>query len=88
MVALVEKGARGTFHACGRGEASRFDLTRETIAAAGLNVAVEPITSDQLPHAAPRPRRAVLSCVKLERATGMRFPPWQDSVRTYLTSKT
>jgi dTDP-4-dehydrorhamnose reductase len=84
LVALVENGARGTFHACGRGEASRWDLAREALAAAGIDAPVERIVTADLPPAAPRPARAVLSCEKLAQAVGFRFPPWQESVRAYV----
>jgi len=88
LVALVEAEARGTFHACGRGEASRRDQACEVLAAAGLSVAVEPIASSEMRRPARRPQRAVLSCEKLARATGFRFPPWQESIRTYVASLT
>jgi dTDP-4-dehydrorhamnose reductase len=87
VVALVEAGARGTFHACGSGAASRFELAREVVRAAGLNVPVEPITSDQLRGKAPRPHRAVLSTEKLERTISFRFPDWKESVWTYVRTQ-
>lgn len=87
LLALVEVGARGTFHACGSGEASRFDLAVEAVRAAGFDVPVEPVTTLQMPRPAPRPARAVLATGKLLRATGFRFPPWQQSVRAYVASQ-
>ena len=85
LVAAVAAGLRGTVHACGAGEASRWDLAREALRAAGLAVDPVPITSADLPPgAAPRPRRAVLSCQRLAREAGFRFPPWQESLRRYV----
>jgi len=86
MVALVAAEARGTFHACGRGEASRREEAAEAIAAAGLRATVEGVTTAQMPRPAQRPARAVLSTEKLERATGFRFPPWQESLRAYVAT--
>ena len=86
LVALAEADARGTFHACGAGEASRWDLAVEALRAAGLDAPVERITTAEMPRPAPRPGRAVLSTGKLARATGFRFPPWQESVRAYVAS--
>jgi dTDP-4-dehydrorhamnose reductase len=90
MVSVAHGGpmARGTFHACGAGGASRYELAREALAAAGLRVPVEPITSADLPTRARRPLRAVLSTVKLERAIGAGLPPWRDSVREYVREQT
>jgi len=85
LVAMVGAGARGTLHACGAGEASRWDLAVEALRAAGLHVTPERVTTAAMPRPAPRPIRAVLSTARLA-ATGFRFPPWQESVRKYVAS--
>ena len=100
LVAMVEADLRGTFHACGAGSASRWELAQEAVRAAGLDVPVQTVTSDRLaptgragdPSAtgrarARRPARVVLSAEKLARATGFRFPDWRQSVRAYVTSR-
>jgi dTDP-4-dehydrorhamnose reductase len=84
LAALVEAGACGTFHACGRGEASRRDEAVEALAAAGIPAAVEGVATSDMPRPARRPARAVLSTEKLERVAGFRFPPWRESVRAYV----
>jgi dTDP-4-dehydrorhamnose reductase len=82
LIALVEAEARGTFHACGSGAASRLEMAREILSAAGLEVPIEGcLTTDFPPRPAKRPARTVLSTEKLARATGYRFPPWQESLR-------
>jgi len=86
LLALLEAQARGTFHACGVGEASRCDLAAEAIRAAGLDVPVEPVSTADVPRPAARPARAVLSTQKLAQVTGFRFPPWRESVRAYVAS--
>jgi len=85
LVAIAAAGVRGTVHACGDGEASRWDLAVEALRAAGLEAEPEKITTADLPPGgAPRPARAVLSCARLAREAGFRFPPWQESVRRYV----
>jgi dTDP-4-dehydrorhamnose reductase len=86
LAALVESDACGVFHACGRGEASRHDLAREALAAAGVDVPVEAVTTPQMPRPARRPARVVLSTAKLERTTGFTFPDWRESVRAYVAT--
>jgi len=86
LAALVESGACGTFHACGQGEASRYDEAVEALAAAGLPARVEPVLTADVPRAARRPARAVLSAEKLIAAAGFRFPPWRESVRRYVAT--
>jgi len=86
LVALVAAGARGTFHACGSGATSRFELAQEIVRAAGLGVEVQPILTPATPGTARRPQRAALSMAKLEATVTYRFPRWQESVRTFLRS--
>jgi len=84
MAAMVEAGVRGTFHACGLGEASRYDEAAEALAAAGLRADLRGVRTPEMPRPARRPSRAVLSTEKLRRATGFRFPPWRESVHAYV----
>ncbi len=84
LVAMVGAGLRGTYHACGRGAASRCQLAQEIVRAAGLDVPVEPITSRERPREARRPACAVLSTEKLRREAGHQFPDWRESVRAYV----
>jgi len=86
IAALVAAQARGTFHACGRGEASRREEAAEALAAAGLRTTIEGVTTAEMPRPAQRPARAVLSTEKLERTAGFRFPPWQESLRAYVAT--
>jgi len=87
LVAMVAAGCRGTMHACGAGEASRHAMAVAVLRAAGFDAVPEEITTADLPPAAPRPPRAVLSCERLAREAGFRFPPWQESVRRYVQSR-
>ncbi|MBL7139921.1 MAG: dTDP-4-dehydrorhamnose reductase [Planctomycetes bacterium] len=84
LVAMVAAGCRGTLHACGAGEASRHAMAVAALRAAGFDAVPEEITTADLPPSAPRPARAALSCERLARETGFRFPPWQESVRRYV----
>ena len=84
LVVMVGANLRGTYHACGRGAASRWELAEEIVRAAGLSLPVEPIVSHDRPQEAPRPARAVLSTEKLRCAIGLEFPDWRESVRAYV----
>lgn len=86
LVALVGAEARGTFHACGTGAASRFELAHEIIRAADLKATIMPIPTPQTPGKARRPHRAILSTRKLEDTIVYRFPGWRGSIRAYVNS--
>jgi dTDP-4-dehydrorhamnose reductase len=88
LLALVQAGARGTFHVAAGGAASRRDLAEEAVRAAGLEVRVEAIRTADLPGGiAPRPARVVLSTDKFAGTVGWRLPDWRESVRAYVAPR-
>jgi dTDP-4-dehydrorhamnose reductase len=51
---------------------------------AGLDCQVLPVTSDQYPAKAVRPKNSRLSKASLDAAGFARLPAWQDALRRYL----
>jgi dTDP-4-dehydrorhamnose reductase len=87
IVALMRAGARGTYHAAGRGECSRYEWAVEILRLAGREVSLVPATTAEFPRPARRPPYSALASEKLSRDTGFRFPPWQQSLAEYLRSR-
>jgi dTDP-4-dehydrorhamnose reductase len=87
IVALMRAGARGTYHAAGRGECSRYEWAAEIVRLAGREVSVVPATTAEFPRPARRPPYSALASEKLGRDTGFCFPPWQQSLAEYLRSR-
>ncbi len=81
LASLVGSGDFGLHHAAGRGEATWYELTRALFAGLGLDVTVEPVTTDAFPRPAPRPRYSVLGT---ERRPARLLPPWQDGLAEYV----
>jgi dTDP-4-dehydrorhamnose reductase len=80
----MEEEATGLVHLVNAGEpASRVDLAREVIAAAGLRTDIRPVRSDHFPGLAPRP---TMEAARSERAEGW-LPPWREAVRACLASR-
>ena len=48
---------------------------------------VEAITTAEYPTPTKRPAYSVLSCDKLQRAFGLRLPPWEDSLKQVLEER-
>ncbi len=72
LLGLVNAGATGTFHLAGLGSCSRLNSQSRLLRLAGLgDVPIDPVTSDQFPSKAPRPKNSVLDCSKA-RATRCR----------------
>ncbi len=87
VVALIGRGCRGTFHATNAGCCSWNAFARAIFEEAGLEVAVNTMTTKQLNRPARRPLYSTLDCGKLERETGLRLQPWRDALRGYLVQR-
>lgn len=81
LASLVASADFGVHHAAGQGEASWYELTRALFAGLGLDVPVEPVTTDAFPRPAPRPAYSVLAT---ERRPPRLLPPWQDGLAEYV----
>jgi dTDP-4-dehydrorhamnose reductase len=77
----------GIFHITNRGACSWYEFAREILKQAGLKILVIPITSDQYPQKARRPRYSVLNNYHL-RLLGMDdMRPWQEALKDYTKGK-
>ncbi|KAB0664871.1 dTDP-4-dehydrorhamnose reductase [Oryzomonas japonica] len=84
VVALLEKGCRGVYHAANEGYCSWNDFARAIFQEAGMAVKVTAMTTEQLNRPARRPLYSTLDCGKLARDGGYRPQPWRDALRSYL----
>jgi dTDP-4-dehydrorhamnose reductase len=77
----------GIFHITNSGACSWYEFAREILKLAGIKTAVVPITSDQYPQKARRPRYSVLDNYHL-RLLGMDdMRPWQEGLKDYLVAR-
>jgi len=77
----------GIFHITNKGACSWYDFTTEILKLAGIKTPVFPITSDQYPQKAKRPRYSVLDNYHL-RLLGMDdMRPWQEALKDYLIAR-
>lgn len=70
----------GIYHYTQSGEASWFDFAREIIHVNGLEIPVDPVSSEQFPTRAVRPAYSKLSTRLWEEATGIPVVSWQAGV--------
>ena len=79
------EGASTTYHVAGSGETSWCGLARavmEDCRLLGLPAAeVQPISTEDWPTRAERPRYSVLDSGRFAREIGFTMPDWRDSVR-------
>ncbi len=84
LVEAAERRIRGTYHAVGAGQCSRYEFACEAISAAGMVPDIEPVTTADFPRPAPRPANSVLSTQKLDSALGVKLPRWQEGVAEFV----
>jgi dTDP-4-dehydrorhamnose reductase len=76
----------GLYHCANDGHASWYEVAKEAAAILGIEPRLVPITVDQMPLRAPRPRYCALSTRKLA-ATGFAMPTWRDALRRWLEGR-
>ncbi|MGH2768741.1 MAG: dTDP-4-dehydrorhamnose reductase, partial [Actinomycetota bacterium] len=93
IVLLLERGASGTYHLAGGGEAASWaELASAALKAAGSAVRVRPVSTSEYdagrsgPFAA-RPANGVLDCTKAEKI-GVWLRPWREALAGYVRGGT
>ena len=79
--------ATGIVHATAAGQCSWHEFAVAIVAAAGIDVAVDAITTAALGAAAARPAYSVLDNARLSALGIARPAPWQDGLRRYLADR-
>lgn len=74
----------GVYHATNEGYCSWYEFAKAIFEEAGLDCVVRPVTSEQYPTKAVRPKNSRLSKASLERAGFKRLPAWRDALVRYL----
>lgn len=75
----------GIYHATNEGECSWADFSRAIFAAAGKQMTVKDVTTEEYGAKAPRPANSRMSKDKLVENGFSRLPPWQDALNRYLS---
>jgi len=72
------------YHMCCSGTCSWYDFASAIVALTGLDTKVIPITTDQFPTAATRPKNSVLNCDLLKKRHMIFLPHWESALRLCL----
>ncbi|GIW73834.1 MAG: NAD(P)-dependent oxidoreductase [Phycisphaerales bacterium] len=78
-LALIERGARGHWHATDGGSCTWYELAAEVGRLTGAAATLEPCGSDQFPRPAARPAYSVLDLSATEAALGP-MPHWKENL--------
>ncbi len=75
---------QGILHLTARGGCTWFEFARAILAASGLSVKCEPISSEKLGRPARRPAYSVLDTRLAEEALSLRIPDWHEGLAAFL----
>ncbi|HPR33006.1 MAG TPA: dTDP-4-dehydrorhamnose reductase [Prolixibacteraceae bacterium] len=76
----------GIYHYANQGSCTWCEFTREIFKIAGINSCeVVPVSTEQYPTKAKRPRYSVLDTTKVREAFGLGIPNWRDSLKECLS---
>ncbi len=84
---MIKTTKFGVYHATNEGYCSWHEFATEIIKEAELKATVKPVTSDQYPTIASRPKNSRLSKESLDRAGFSRLPSWQDALHRYMQER-
>jgi len=84
LIKLVERNARGIFHASSRGDITWFDFAEEIFRQAGKEIKVLRQTTQELARPAPRPAYSTFCLDKLENFLGERCITFQEGTTQHL----
>ena len=85
LVDMVESDRYGRYHATNEGLCTWYEFAKEIFRQAGVEVKVNPVTSDMFPAKAKRPKNSRMSKEKLDANGFHRLPTWQDALERYLS---
>lgn len=88
MVDMVETEKYGRYHATNEGFCSWYEFACEIFKQAGMDVTVLPVSSDQFPSKAVRPKNSRMKKDKLAENGFTPLPSWQDALSRYLKAIT
>ncbi len=85
----IDRVEWGTYHCCGTGRTTWYGFAEEIfrIAASKAELKVErliPITTEEFPCKAPRPRNSVLDCSSLLQNFGFATRPWRETLKEHV----
>ena len=88
LLPLLRSGRYGLYHMANHGTGSRADIAKEIVAALGMEdeILVHPVSSDEFPLPAPRPRSEMLRNMKLQLLGLDEMPDWRSSLRRYIAA--
>lgn len=81
---MVETEKYGRYHATNEGLCTWYEFAKEIFEQAGVDVKLNPVSSDEFPAKAKRPHNSRMDKSKLVKNGFSLLPPWQDALKRYI----
>ena len=81
---LIETERYGVYHVTNTGECTWYEFACEILKYADIEAVVHPVTTEQYPKKAMRPKNSRLAKKKLEKEGFKVLPPWRDALKRYM----
>jgi len=88
LLTLIRERCRGTFHVTNSGITTWYAFAARIVKQSGLDISVEPMSSEELLRPAPRPLNAALDNARFVKAAGWALRPWEEALDDYLKRRT
>ncbi len=85
-LALMKEAASGLYHTVNSGSCTWYELTKKAFELAGETIELLPITTEEYPTPAKRPKCSILSNKKLENKIKYAPRKWQEALSDYILS--
>lgn len=84
LVDMIETKCYGRYHATNEGLCTWYEFACEIFRQSGIDIKVNPVTSDKFPAKAKRPFNSRMNKDKLNKNGFAPLPGWQDALKRYL----
>ncbi len=81
---MVETEKYGRYHATNEGLCTWYEFAKEIFRQAGVDVKLNPVSSEEFPAKAKRPHNSRMDKSKLTKNGFSLLPSWQDALKRYL----
>lgn len=81
---LIQTGKYGIYHGVNDGYCSWYDFAKKVFEIADIEIKVNPISSEEYPTKAKRPKNSRLSKINIKKAGLNMLPEWEDSLKSYM----
>jgi len=84
IIDLIATDSYGTYHATCEGQCSWYDFAKQIFKLKGINIKVNPITTEELDRPAARPKYSVLDNFMLRLIGLNTFRNWEEALEEYI----